>query len=270
MERERKIWCYWQATRTKFRIPIAGRFWLHFFAWQFCIEWNLWSKSCRLGIDVGESGDDYDLTFCACLPPVAFYFCVQIPWGHRLHKWLPAQSRECYVAIHNWTLWINPWSKWGEWNRRDPWYVRGLTFHIDDFLLGDRKHTVADIGQPQRIAIALDGHSYLGTATFKRRTWKRHRWFALVREECEIEMDAGHGLPRAGKGENSWDCGDDAVCGWGIEGPPTQATVDAAIAKGINTCLDYRKRYGEPSVYGPREIKPAGEELAAAQNGTGV
>jgi hypothetical protein len=44
----------------------------------------------------------------------------------------------------------------------------------------------------------------------ERRTWKRPRWFTpLVREYWDVDVESGIRVP--GKGENSWDCDDDAI-----------------------------------------------------------
>ena len=44
----------------------------------------------------------------------------------------------------------------------------------------------------------------------ERRTWKRPRWFTpLVRGYWDVDVESG--IPVPGKGENSWDCDDDAI-----------------------------------------------------------
>lgn len=273
MERERKVWWHWSNERPAkwfFKFPIEGRFWLYVFAWTFRLEWNLWGKACRIGADVGDTSGDLDaLQFSIAFPPVSFWFTICAPYKAWVWKFLPEPGREIELTVHNWAVWLKLWGRWGEWNSRDPWWVRGITFHIDDFILGDRKCVTEETRQPKRIAVEFDGYLYLGTAKFQRRTWKRPRWFAFVRESVTIDMDPGHGLPRAGKGENSWDCGDDAVCGWGVDGPPTDETVERAIDRGREICLEARKRYGQPSKYGPQPVPERGPDEYAAQNAIG-
>ena len=219
------------------------------FAWTFRIEWHLWSRFCHLGVDLSRHGEDA-IHLGLALPPVSIWLGIEPPWESAVRRVLPDPGRECKIAIHNWAIWINPWSREHEWRRSDPWWVRGLTFHIDDFFLGKLDHISTETKPPQRIVVSLDGHEYHGTAKFKRGVWWRSRWFAKSRESIWIDMDRGHGLPHSGKGENAWDCGDDATTGWGHEGHD----VEAAIQSGVDYVLKRRKRYGEPSEYGPKAV----------------
>jgi len=210
--------------------------------------------SIRFAIGITfERFDDDRILMTFCVPGFSLYFGFSPPFTSRITTWLPEDDRECRIAIHDWAVWVNPWSKPNEWSRKDPWWVRGLTFHIDDFILGRTKCSSSEVKPPVRVVIDLDGHQYHGTAKFERATWKRPRWFAKVRESVWIDMDHGHGLPHSGKGENSWDCGDDALCGWGNNG----LSVGEAIGVGISKVLKYRERYGRPFTVGPRETKAA-------------
>ena len=73
---------------------------------------------------------------------------------------------------------------------------------------------VVDVGQ-------WEGDSYRGTAKHTRRTWKR-RFSTKVSDGYEIDMREG--VPFPGKGENSWDMGDDAYYGFGGE------TIEKAVS----------------------------------------
>lgn len=247
--RDRSVFFHWQNLneRKNGKCGFAfwhGRAWLHLWAWVIHWEWHLWSKSCRIGVDLGGSvGGDELVLFCFAIPPVSLYLGIEAPCSSRLWKLMPKREREIKLAIHDWAIWISPWSKQMEWCKADPWWVRGVTIHIDDLILGARKCMTTEPEPSQRIVIELDGREYHGTATFERRVWKRPRWFAFQRDATWISMDPMHGLPHAGKGENGWDCGDDALCGWGVEG----FDVPKAIGHGIETVLKYRKRYGNPS-----------------------
>ena len=91
------------------------------------------------------------------------------------------------------------------------------------------------------VVIPMPEGVYHGTAKIERRTWKRPLWFAFSRVSTTI--DCPRGIPFAGKGENSWDCGDDGLFGWGAEGP----SIEKAIARGVESVLESRRRYGMPS-----------------------
>ena len=222
---------------------IHGRAWFSLGETTLHWEWHLWSKSFRFGFDFGGNWGDDDVMWSFAVPPVSFYFGISLPFRSRLKRFLPKEPRECRIAIHNWALWINPWSNPLEWKSRDPWWRKGKTIHIDDLLLGKQKYAKTEVKPPQRIEIELDRRVYHGIAKFEHSRWKRPLWFAHERDSTWVEMDRGHGLPHSGKGENSWDCGDDALCGWGVDGHD----VPKAIGHGIESVLNYRKKYGKPS-----------------------
>ena len=222
---------------------VHGRAWLYLGKTTLHWEWSLWSRSCRLGLDFGGNWGDDDLLWSFALPPVSFYFGISLPFKSSLKKLLPSEPRECCISIHNYALWINPWSNPLEWKSKDPWWRKGKTIHFDDLLLGKVKYESSEVKPRERVEIELDGRVYRGTAKFEFSRWKRPRWFAHEKESTWIDMDRGHGLPHAGKGENSWDCGDDAICGWGVDGH----SISKAIASGIERVLEYRKKRGRPS-----------------------
>lgn len=227
---------YSQGLIGKSRLP-HGRCWWNLFCVHWCLEWHLWSKSFRLGADVG-GWDDYSFTLAIALPPVSFHLSGALPHGSWLQRCLPDKERTTCVYWFERALWIQVWAL-DDWCRTDPWWNR-ITFHFDDILLGRAKCTT-DVIHERRIVIQLDGREYHGTAKFERWRWKRPRWFAKVRDSTWIDMDQG--LPHAGKGECGYDCGDDALCGWGING----FDVDEAIADGVRRVSKYRQRYGMPS-----------------------
>ena len=247
-EHERRVWFHWQNLNKcehcrRGWALMHGRAWLHILAWVIRWEWNLWSKAFHVGVDVGGKCSEELLLFKFAIPPMSFYFGIEPPCTSSVWHLAPERGREVQVAIHNWALWINPWSREHERMKADPWWVRGVTIHIDDLIWGKSKYHTDEVQPAERIVIELDGRQYHGTAKYERSTWKRPRWFAKVRLSTWIDMDPKDGLPHAGKGENSWDCGDDALCGWGVNG----LDKEAAIASGIEKVLKYRRRYGNPS-----------------------
>ena len=91
------------------------------------------------------------------------------------------------------------------------------------------------------VVIPMPEGIYHGTAKIELATWKRPLWFAKT--QISTSIDCPKGIPFAGKGENSWDCGDDGLFGWGAEGD----VVEHAIAHGVEIVLTNRRRYGMPS-----------------------
>lgn len=210
------------------------------------IELSWWSTFCQVESRV----DDEGWTFSIALPPIAVWIGLE---GFGL--WKPTRTiiavwdnnrevtvtddRESGVEIHNWTIWVNPWRKQNQWCRSDPWWVRGLTFNIPDFFLGRSKCSVEIEREGIPIIVPMPEGNYQATAKIEHRTWKRPRW--LSRSRTSAWLDIPKGIPHAGKGENSWDCGDDGL--FGIGG----VTIEDAIGNAVKYVLAARRRYGMPS-----------------------
>ena len=139
-----------------------GRCWWHFGGCgsrviQF--SWNLLSRFCMIGFDI----DDEDLTFKLAFPPVAlwlsfstnFWLVAKLAPRKVLSPQYPdtivIDERECEIAIHSGCLWIHPWSKQNETVSADPWWVRGVCFHINPFEWKHVRHEVrcADYSRPE-------------------------------------------------------------------------------------------------------------------------
>lgn len=111
-----------------------------------------------------------------------------------------------------------------------------VTLFRGDWILGKAKHSMEILEQDIPIEVNVgqwDGDSYPGKAQHERRTWKR-RFSTKVWDGYQIDMEKG--IPFPGKGENSWDCGDDAYYGFGAD------TIEGAISRIVE---DVKKRRGK-------------------------
>ena len=218
-----------------------GRCWLAIFSYFFRLEWHLWSDFWHATLELG--GDEEQVQGSIAIPPFAVWFAMQTPSKSWVRRCVPERTRITKLSIFEWSIHLGLWEHEHEWNRSDPWWVRGVHLDLKDTFLGKSKYTNIETALPQCVEIHLDDRVYQGTAKFERATWKRRWWFAKTRDSVWIDMDQGHGLPHAGKGESSWDCGDDAICGFGVNG----TRVEDAIQHGINLVQEYRARYGTAS-----------------------
>ena len=213
------------------------------------VEFYWWSRSCHASIDVS----DEDWTLALAFPPFSLYLSLAgfglwkpkekhiFTWDHNREVWLTDQ-RECQLAIHDWTIRFVLWGRSMEWRAVDPWWIRGISLNLPDLVLGPHRHVLMTDREGIPVQIPMPEGVYHGTAKFERRTWKRPRWRAKTRLFTSVDVPNG-GIPHAGKGENSWDCGDDGLCGWSVEGH----ALERAIAHGVETVLVARRRYGMPS-----------------------
>src|SRR5688572_26704181 len=121
------------------------RWWWHLSAErQRCISVEFYWWSARFGVSVGTDDEGWNLSIR--VPPFALYLSLE-----GLPLWQPTariyeapdgrkypipDRREFDFAIHDWTIRLTPWGRWGEWIARDPWWIRGLSIDLKNIALG--------------------------------------------------------------------------------------------------------------------------------------
>ena len=97
-------------------------------------------------------------------------------------------------------------------------------------------------------------YSYRAALKLEECEWKRPRWPWPVRRRT-ASIDVPKGIPHQGKGENSYDCGEDATFGLGCEA----WTVDEAISKMVASVLKSRAKYDGNALakYPPASVRQA-------------
>ena len=134
----------------------------------------------------------------------------------------------------------SPWVDRWEWNSSDPWWKKSINLYVVDWILGKQKHEKRLIEEGRPVYVPMPEGCYKGTAKREVRTWtRRFGWFKIERDEWWIELDKS--IPFSGKGENSWDCGDDGVYATGGE------TLPKAISNFVRIALERRADYGHDS-----------------------
>jgi hypothetical protein len=217
-----------------------GRAWWGKFGWQ----WVLWSK--RLGVEVGLA--DYGNAITANLCLILFSIYVHYD-NHKLERWLSDKTKRADEKYGNgrtigvnWfegSINIHLWNDPMAWRAKDPWWWN-MSFRPVDFLFGNPKYSSKSVGFDIR-SLPMPEKAYDVHITLTEDSWKRSRWpFAktVMRANCEIEG----GIPVPGKGENSWDCGEDAT--YGLTTPAS--TFDEAISKLFASVSDTAERTGYP------------------------
>jgi hypothetical protein len=197
-------------------------------------HWLAW-RWFHVGVELGGWGDD-NFTLAMCPSVFSFYLSADgLPkW---LRRWLPEEERECSIAVHDGCVWINPWARVDEWRSKDPWWHKGLVLHVDDWLRGRAEYS-AEVLQERDVLIPMPEGAYPATGKLERCTWSRARWRSLVLKRVTIKVS--NGIPHEGKGENSWDCGEDAT--YSITCPAD--TIEDGIGKLVASVLESRKHYG--------------------------
>lgn len=206
------------------------------------VQW-VFSRQLRVGVSVTRHhvGDEHDFSGHIAL----FFFTLYVHTERLMPRWWLAPgpgyvSRE-YSLTFSGEEWRLHWAWRGDpmsWSRGDPWWKNG-TRSLKDVLFGRMKYRE---GEPEshEITVVMPEATYTGTCVMRADSWKRPLWFRRVIRRAHIDMHEGQAIPTPGKGENSWDCGEDATHGMTC---PAE-TVENAIAALRASVMRRRERYG--------------------------
>jgi len=183
------------------------------------------------------------------------WFGLEVPWGvrRRFGRYWPQNTREVGIQYNDGRLRLDLFtSPWGDHRFKHRWYSafwnhNELTLFNTKWIVGRDRYEVAVTSDPQLVMAHLDGREYPLRVTRQRRTW-RNRVRTITSEAWEIEVPDGAPVAQfAGKGENSWDCDEDAIYGMFAPYPKYERPSDAAWAY-VEAVIRNRRRYGMPSL----------------------
>lgn len=148
------------------------------------------------------------------------------------------ESREISIRIFDWAIWWDIWrDPMGGWSRDVPRWRDGSWHPLDTFF-GRHKYARRELSTTQA-QVAMPEGAYPCTVKLTEDSWKRPLlpWRRrLLRAHVEMQKS----VPHPGKGENSWDCGEDATSAMTC----CAATVEEAIARMTESVLNSRRRHG--------------------------
>ncbi len=234
-------------------VPYRGRAHLRILDFTFSWEWDLWTTHTGARLYVNDADDAFE--FFIGFPPVGLWWSFGSPSLSRLAQRLTGRGYTTYAlsfGIHDAAIWWNIWTPRDEWTRATPRYRNGSWHPIDTFL---GKHVYREgVGETHHVLIPMPEGGYPATIKVAADSWKRPLWFRVTRHRARVEIPSG--IPHQGKGENSWDCGEDAL----FELTCAAASVEDAIGKVVASVLESRRKYD-----GNRMAKypPAAEYVAA-------
>lgn len=215
------------------------------------IEFYWWSP--RFGVSVGTDDDGWNVSLR--VPPFALYVSLEglglwqptktcvATWDNNRKFTIP-DRREFDFYISDWRVQLTPWGRWGEWARRDPWWIQGVSVDLKDLLLGRRTYAAEELALVP-CHVPMPEGNYPAVAKVQRVTRGRTRWFSRTAQEVDLRIPKG--IPFAGKGENSWDCGDDGLFGIGGD------SIDDAIQRARRSVTESRQRYGHATAEAVRD-----------------
>ncbi len=208
-----------------------GRGWLRTPWGTFAPCWQIPTRHWIIGFQIGGDGELFGTTFACGL------FAL---WTHyEPRKWRQAKNRSYEVSFHGGAVWVqwgtNRWGDMGDWSNPARW--RRWSFHPLDFVFGRQKHSERDLDTVATTIPAPEG-AYPASIRFFESTWRRPRWpwWPLTRHMDRADIELQKPVPIPGKGENSWDCNEDAIysltCRARTVGEAVAAVALEAMARG--------------------------------------
>jgi len=198
------------------------RWWLHGpGGWCFNVEWviNL-KQTFALSFSIGEND----------LPAISLYFGLPFLFtlyltleSKRFRPLVPTVRTKSYVRpgeywdmpitrrvgvkVFGGKIWFDLWSAENDSSHNKKW--QEFNFAPLDFIFGHSRYSRLNELSEETKIIMPEGR-YPATITIYTAVWSRPRWpFARRVERVEVEIPGG--IPIPGKGESSWDVGDDAI-----------------------------------------------------------
>jgi hypothetical protein len=118
------------------------------------------------------------------------------------------------------------------------WKGKHWSCFVRDKLLGSAKYESCEIETVQ-VEVPMPEGVYSANVKLTEDSWKRPLW-PIPSKIRRAHIECERGIPYPGKGENSWDCDDDAT--YGLTCPAS--TVEEAITALQQTVMRSRERYG--------------------------
>lgn len=220
-ERPKLWWSHYSLERRSFR------WWTYIRGREFVsIETALFTGSVgvRLATEHGR--------WCASLRVGLASLYVSWPGKYRSY----GDDREIEISFHNGAVWWRFWTDPMSWSSKTPKWRHG-SLNFVDLLLGrtNCEHHPLEV---RDVLIPMPEGSYPATAKLEEWTWRRPRWFAKTLKR--VTIDVPKGVPVPGKGENSWDCDDDAIFGTTVQA----ASIAEGVGHLVGSALRSRVRHG--------------------------
>ena len=192
-----------------------GRWWFHLGKRSSLhCEWNWFTHFFGVDIDLGTHDDTAIGIHVACC-----LFSVWLCLNHwPLHQWLANKTKRAEdrhgsgrtfgLNVHDGAIWFEFYNDPMCWSSKDPKWQH-FSIYPADVLLGRREYSEREL-ETVRVEVPMPEGAYPATVKMVEACWKRSRWpFAKKLIRAEVTPDKP--IPFPGKGENSWDCGEDAT-----------------------------------------------------------
>lgn len=192
---------------------------------RFSAEWAVFRSNLGPRLSIGKCGFSIGL-----FKSYLFFSWVKDTW----------HAPEWGIRWNDGAIWIStPWERPMAWLASDPWYKKMLVLRVREWFTGRQKYS-KEVLEQREVLIPLPEGCYRAVARHERAT-RKWRWYVPMHVHDDWWLEIPGGIPFAGKGENSWDCGDDGLFGCGGD------TLPEAIGRAVSSVLEERKRHGHDS-----------------------
>lgn len=226
------------------------------------VGWSFWNglRWLELSLTFGDHGES-DVSVGLILPWLAhLYVSVAVPMRW-LHPWM-IQDRHFAVKVGyiGDPVWLQiAHADWAEscgmtdyYRRQDPpqynrlqlwpgWEIRVKWPPLVRWIFG-RENIQNRVYEERDVTFNFEGKEYKAHWKLDELSRTRQRWPWRYGRSIASWIDVKEPPRFAGKGENSWDCGDDAIYGMGS----SERTCAGAVGEYIKAVLKNRERYGMP------------------------
>lgn len=212
-------------------------------------------NSAYLEVDLAHGGDS---TFLGVtLSFFLFFFYIGFD-HHPLHCWLRdkikrrgeryGNGRTVGIRWYEDVLWINLWNDPMESRKSDPqwWHI---TICPVDIIFGRTRYETVQ-KTTERVVIPMPEGGYPATVKLYEARWRRPRWPFVWGRMQRADVTPENPIPFPGKGENSWDCGEDATFSMTCQ---ADTALEAAM-KMSKSVMESRLRYGGGWQYKPEKV----------------
>jgi|MudIll2142460700_1097286.scaffolds.fasta_scaffold22487_3 hypothetical protein len=211
-----------------------GRAWLMFKRIEWHVEWLFGKRShlCLMHLNMGYGDSDNGVLLAVNIP---YLFGIYIGVEGLFHS--RKRQRQIGWSWHDDRLHVSIWEDPMQWNNSDPkWW--SFSICPVDILLGEYDYSTRDINT-ERVIVGMPEGPYPCTVRIFESTYKRPRWH-WPRRIIRANITPDTPIPHPGKGENSWDCDEDAT--WSMT-CPAESGAEAALYLQTSILRD-RNRYG--------------------------
>ena len=214
-------------------------------------EWTTRSHFIMLDFEADPGEREWQISFGCWF--FTFWLTAEVKWPR---YWAWHKERWKYEAMEvsigyncsegmgggffTWRL----WSSGDSWDCKTPKWRDG-TFHLNDFLLGQMVHTERAIEEYPDVEFPMPERIYHGSVRLFESTWKRPR-SPFVARILRADIKMAEPIPHPGKGENSWDQGQDATYSMTCPARTLAEAIGAMVESSMRDRINYGGRNWRP------------------------